>query len=54
MVNPSINALSQLKFGGVKMGKETAQNYLEAMLDEGMVKRYQLSNGTTSYQLKTS
>lgn len=53
-VNPSINALSQLKFGGVKMGKETAQKYLEAMLDEGIVELYQLSNGKTSYRLKTS
>lgn len=50
-VNPSINALSQLKFGGVKMGKETAQKYLEAMLEEGVVEQYQLSNGKTSFRL---
>jgi hypothetical protein len=50
-VNPSINALSQLKFGGVKMGKETAQKYLEAMLEEGIVELYQLSNGKTSFRL---
>lgn len=50
-VNPSINALSQLKFGGVKMGKETAQKYLEAMLEEGMVEQHQLSNGKTSFRL---
>lgn len=53
-VNPSINALSQLKFGGVKMGKETAQKYLEAMLEEGIVELYQLPNGKTSYRLKMS
>jgi len=53
-VNPSINALSQLKFGGVKMGKETAQKYLEAMLEEGIIELYQLSNRKTSYRLKTS
>lgn len=53
-VNPSINALSQLKFGGVKMGKETAQKYLEAMLEEEIVELYQLSNGKTSYRLKMS
>jgi hypothetical protein len=53
-VNPSINALSQLKFGGVKMGKETAQKYLEAMLEEGMVEQHQLSNGRMSYRLKMS
>jgi len=51
-VNPSINALSQLKFGGVKMGKETAQKYLEAMLEEKIVEIYPLSNGKTSYRLK--
>jgi hypothetical protein len=50
-VNPSINALSQLKFGGVKMGKETALKYLEAMLDEGIVELYRLSNGKTSFRL---
>lgn len=50
-VNPSINALSQLKFGGVKMGKETAQKYLEAMLEEGVVELYPLSNGKTSFRL---
>ena len=50
-VNPSINALSQLKFGGVKMGKETAQKYLEAMLEEGIVEQCQLSNGKTSFRL---
>jgi hypothetical protein len=53
-VNPSINALSQLKFGGVKMGKETAQKYLEAMLEEGIVELYRLSNGKMSYRLKIS
>ena len=53
-VNPSINALSQLKFGGVKMGKETAQKYLEAMLEEGVVELYRLSNNKTSYRLKIS
>jgi len=53
-VNPSINALSQLKFGGVKMGKETALKYLEAMLEEGIVELHQLPNGKTSYRLKTS
>ena len=53
-VNPSINALSQLKFGGVKMGKETAQKYLEAMLEEGIVELHQLPNGRTSYRLKIS
>ncbi len=36
------------------MGKETAQKYLEAMFDEGVVEQYQLSNGKTSYRLKAS
>jgi hypothetical protein len=39
MVSPSINAVKNVEYGDKKMGVSTARNYLNAMVDEGLLKK---------------
>lgn len=51
MVNPSINAVRSIAYGGVKMGDKTARAYLDKMAEEGILKKMMDGQGRRCFEL---
>jgi hypothetical protein len=48
-LNPSVNAFKQVKYHGKKIGSTTAQEFLSAMINDGLLEKGKDAKGRTIY-----